>query len=57
MVERPTHRYFNRRRAGLEVVEYVLVLGIMVSAAIITLAILGNWVGGTFALVVSLISG
>jgi len=57
MVERPTHRYFNRRRAGLEAVEYALALGLIVSTTIITLAILGNWVGGTFALVISLISG
>jgi len=57
MAERPTHRYFNRRRAGQEAVEYAMVLGLIVPPIIITLAILGNWVGGTFALLVSLISG
>ena len=55
MVERPTHRYFNRRRAGLEPVEYALALGLIVSTTIIVLAILGNWVGGTFVVLISLL--
>jgi len=56
MVKWPTRRYFNRRRAGLEPVEYAMALGLIVSTTIIVLAILGNWVGGTFVVLLSLVT-
>ena len=57
MVRLLAKRSAYRRRAGLEVVEYAIILGLIVSAAIATLAVLGNWVVSTFNLLISLVAG
>jgi len=46
-----------RRRAGLETVEYAIILGLIVSAAITAIAILGRWASGVFAAVTSILGG
>lgn len=57
MVRLLAKRRAYRRRAGLEAVEYAILLGLIVSVAITTLAVLGNWVAGTFNLLISLAAG
>lgn len=41
----------------METVEYGIILGLIVAASVGVLAILGNWVGNTFALLLSLVGG
>ena len=55
MARRLTHRCFNRRRAGLEVVEYSIILGLIVASAVTAIGLLGGWVTGAFDGLASLI--
>ena len=48
MAQRPMKRYFNRRRAGLEAVEYGVLLGLIVASAVTAIGLLGGWVFGVF---------
>ncbi|MHC4561574.1 MAG: hypothetical protein ACYS8X_02255 [Planctomycetota bacterium] len=42
------YRADYRRRGGLEVVEYAIIVGLVVAAALTALMILGNWTGTQF---------
>jgi Flp pilus assembly pilin Flp len=49
---KPVIRVWRRRlrdEGGLEVVEYAVIVGLVVVAAIIALSILGMWVSGQFS--------
>ena len=51
------HLRNHRRRAGVETVEYAIITGLIVAAAITAIAVLGGWASGVFALINSLLSG